>query len=226
MLPSPSVPPSPAGPRPTADEPSRAEPTRHGTAPDPREALTFDAIYRRWFHPVCEWIHAHGCREGDVDDLAQEVFLVVQRRLADFDGRNLAGWLYGISHRVVVGHRRRAWVRRWLNTKEEVDPDGMVATTTSPHDALEHRRRVEELGRILSRMSEKRRVAFVLFEVYGHSGQEIAETMAVPLKTMWSRLHQARADFVRIAAELDGGGSAEGSAPLKRMRLDGEGADQ
>ena len=37
-------------------------------------------------------------------------------------------------------------------------------------EALEQRRRVEELGRILDRMTEKRRVAFVLYEVYGHSG--------------------------------------------------------
>ena len=47
----------------------------------------------------------------------------------------------------------------------------------------------------------------------------IAEVMGVPLKTMWSRLHQARADFVRIVAEQ----APDGASPP--LRLDREGID-
>jgi RNA polymerase sigma-70 factor, ECF subfamily len=51
-------------------------------------------------------------------------------------------------------------------------------------------------------MSEKRRAAFILFEIEGYSGEEIARIHGIPLKTVWTRLHHARKDFLRIASDL------------------------
>jgi DNA-directed RNA polymerase specialized sigma24 family protein len=41
-------------------------------------------------------------------------------------------------------------------------------------------------------MSEAHRVAFVLFEVEGYTGEEIATLEGVPLNTIWTRLRRAR----------------------------------
>jgi len=47
-----------------------------------------------------------GASPADIEDLAQEVFLVVRRSLSGFDGRNVQGWLFRIAHRQVLRHRR------------------------------------------------------------------------------------------------------------------------
>ena len=59
--------------------------------------LDFDAIYERWFEDVSRWVRAMGGPDAEREDLVQDVFVVVHRRLPDFDGENLAGWLYQIG---------------------------------------------------------------------------------------------------------------------------------
>jgi len=72
----------------------------------------FRDIYERWFHDVVKWLYALGMPGSDTEDLAQEIFLVVRRKLDQFDGGNLAGWLYRIAQLTVRDHRRRS---RFLN---------------------------------------------------------------------------------------------------------------
>ena len=71
----------------------------------------------------------------------------------------------------------------------------------SPAAALARKERFYLMWRILSNMSVKQRVVFVLFEVEGYSGEEIAALEEVPLKTVWSRLASTGA---RRATDRDG----------------------
>ena len=73
-----------------------------------REAK-FRAIYDGWFDEVVKWLYALGVPNSDTEDLAQEIFVVVRRKLSRFDGGNLAGWLYRIAQLTARDHRRRAW---------------------------------------------------------------------------------------------------------------------
>ena len=66
---------------------------RRGSEP----TAEFRAVYDAWFDDVSRWIRALGGLEADRDDIVQEVFLVVRRRLKAFDGGNVAGWLYRIA---------------------------------------------------------------------------------------------------------------------------------
>ena len=68
-------------------------------------------IYERWFEDVVKWLYALGMPSSDTEDLAQEIFLVVRRKLNRFDGGNLAGWLYRIAQLTVRDHRRRTWFK-------------------------------------------------------------------------------------------------------------------
>ncbi len=166
-------------------------------APSPSEAVVrprFEEVYLSHFHDVCRWLHAMGCREADLEDLAQEVFLVVRRRLDDFDGRNLPGWLYAIAVRVASGHRRRAWVRRIFFRPREALAE-QPAEQASPADQLQHKEDRRLLDAVLAEMSPKRRTTFVLFEIEGYSGEEIARLEGVPEATVRTRLFHARKEF-------------------------------
>ena len=170
--------------------------------PQPDDAGNdFRTIYDAWFDEVSRWIRALGGLEADRDDIVQEVFLVVRRRLPAFDGGNLAGWLYRITRRQVRDFRRRAWVTQ-IFTKRRVDqPDVLPHAGTSPVAALERKEEQRILQTLLAKMQETRRAAFVLFEIEGLSGEEIASIQSVPLNTVWSRLHHARKEFFALAAK-------------------------
>jgi RNA polymerase sigma-70 factor (ECF subfamily) len=166
-----------------------------------REA-TFSRIYEAWFHEVTRWIRALGGPDADLEDLAQEVFVVVERKLDGFDGRNLPAWLYRIAARTVSVHRRRAWFRRIFLRPRDVGLDDLEHGALSPAELLERQEAHRIVYGLLARMSDKRRRAFALFEIEGYSGEEIAALEGIPLKTAWSRLGLARKDFLRLAEEL------------------------
>jgi RNA polymerase sigma-70 factor (ECF subfamily) len=167
---------------------------------------SFEVVYADWFHDVRSWIRALGGMDADQEDLAQEVFIVVRRKLCQFDGRNLRGWLYRITQRTVRDYRRAAWFRRLLSRRTSLSYDSAVLNLIEPGETppeqLERREAEATLNVALERMNTKHRAAFVLFELEGYSGKEIAELEGVKLATVWTRLHQARKVFVGIVKEL------------------------
>lgn len=164
-------------------------------------ATDFAALYDAWFPHVSRWLRALGVPDPDIEDVSQDVFLVVRRRLGDFDGHNVPGWLYRIAGRQARQHRRRRWVQNFFSRHHGVDLDELPWGGASAVALLETREKQRLLERLVDKLSEKRRVAFWLFEVEGYAGEEIAEVLDVPLNTVWTRLHHARKDFFVLLAE-------------------------
>jgi RNA polymerase sigma-70 factor, ECF subfamily len=163
----------------------------------PSRALTFHEVYRAYFDDVGRWIWALGGPSAERDDLVQDVFLIVHRRLHAFDGQNLGGWLYQITRHRVRDLRRLRWFRFFLTTARP--DDSRASPSDGPEDLLRGKETQEMLGRLLAKLPESQRAAFVLFEVEGYSGKEIARLQGVPLNTVWARIHQAR---TKLAATL------------------------
>jgi len=157
----------------------------------------FDDVYRDHFDDCCRWLRAMGAPEAELDDLAQETFLVVRRRLAEGPVANLRGWLYGIARNVLANHRRSSWWRNAFSRRgPAVDPP---APALGPAERLEERESARITTSLLDRLSPRHRAVLVLFEVEGYSGQEIAGLEGIPVKTVWTRLHHARKAFVNLA---------------------------
>jgi RNA polymerase sigma-70 factor (ECF subfamily) len=174
----------------------------HGATSEIQDGRSrFRVIYDDWFEDVSRWARALGGLEADQDDIVQEVFLVVRRRLDSFDGDNPAGWLYRITRRQVRDFRRRTWVKHIFNRHRSDDPDALPFMGTGPAAALEHKEKQRVLFGLLQKMGEARRSAFVLFEIEGLSGEEIARIQSVPVNTVWTRLHHARREFFALAAK-------------------------
>ena len=174
----------------TADLVAQAE------IPRPR-AADFDDIYRRFFDDVSRWVRALGAPEADRDDLVQDVFVIVHRRLPDFDGQNLGGWMYQIARHRVRDFRRLRWFRVLVGRGPF---ERNIATDAAgPEALLGNKEKAEILARLLSRLPEMQRAAFVLFEIDGYSGEEIADLQGVPINTVWARIHKARQ---KLAARL------------------------
>ena len=162
--------------------------------------LTFETVYHGYFRQVVGWMRAMNVPAGDMEDAAQEVFLVVRRKLSRFDGDNLAGWLFRIADLTARNYRRLAWFKHLFTRAPSEDPGEAWTMSNTPAVTLEQKEDQRALTRMLAGMSAKRRETLILFEVEGYSGQEIAALQGVPIKTVWTRLHHARKDLVEQVA--------------------------
>ena len=154
-------------------------------------ALEVRTIYREHARFVWLSLQRLGIHPSDLDDIAQDVFMIVHRRLDTFDRRaRISTWLFGICMRVAANYRRR---RRW--THEVLSggfEDERPATLAAADDILVRREQREMAERALNRLEVAKRATFVMFEIESLSCLEIAELMNVPVGTVYSRLHSAR----------------------------------
>lgn len=131
-----------------------------------------------------------GVPERDVADATQDVFVVVHRKLATFEGRSSAStWIYRIAFHVASQYRRRACNRHEILGEAET-----VNTTTFDHERQEL---VDNALRSLNQLDPEKRDVFVDFELRDEPMAAIAERLHVPLKTAFSRLYAARRDLLR-----------------------------
>jgi RNA polymerase sigma-70 factor (ECF subfamily) len=170
------------------------------------ERLSVTRVHERHGEFVWRTLHRMGVRPPHVEDVYQEVFLVVHRRLRTFTGQSaITTWLFEICFKVAAGYRRKAHFRR-----EELVPDwsameSLSSPEPSPERQLVTTRQAKQLERILDALPLEYRVVFVMFELEGLSSEEIAESLGAPLGTVYSRLYRARKRFARALARLGPG---------------------
>jgi RNA polymerase sigma-70 factor (ECF subfamily) len=165
-----------------------------------RESIDRVLDLRRLYEEQADFVRRTVIRLGgprtDVDDLVQDVFIVALRKGSTFEGRSAPRtWLYGIAIKVVGAARRRARIRELFGLRSAV-MDSVERRT--PEDLFERREASRTVYEVLDRIAEKKRTVFILFELEGLSGEEIALVVGCPLKTVWTRLHHARREFVGL----------------------------
>lgn len=168
--------------------------------------LTFRGIYERWFDHVTKWLYALGVPSSDTEDVAQEVFLVVRRRLSSFQQGSVAAWLYRITDLTARDQRRRAWFKNLFSRRRDMELAEMPHGGPTPELSYEHEESRRRFQKLIEAMSEKLRATFVLFEIEGYSGEEIAQIQNIPLGTVWTRLHNARNEFWKLVQREEKGG--------------------
>lgn len=151
----------------------------------------FEAVYDAYFDFVWRSVRRLGVPEAAIDDAVQDVFVVVYRRLADFERRStIKTWIFGIALRVVKTHRRTA-----ARKPTEPLPDVLPGKGRDPQQETERRQALDVLDQILDRMDEDKRAVFVMAELEQMTAPEIAEVTETKLNTVYSRLRAARRLF-------------------------------
>lgn len=162
-------------------------------ATDPKP--DFLAVYRTHAEHVVRTARAFGVPASEIDDVVQEIFVVVHRRLADFEGRSsMKTWVTGIVHRVASRHRDRIRAAA-ARHDSSADADEFPTTDEDASKALERKEAAATFLRLVEQIEDSRRDVFVLAELEGFSAQEIAAALDVNVNTVYSRLRLARDDF-------------------------------
>jgi RNA polymerase sigma-70 factor, ECF subfamily len=170
------------------------------------DRLTVTQIHERHGEFVWRTLYRMGVRPPNVEDVYQEVFLVVHRRLASFNGKcAITTWLYEICFRVATGYRRKAHFKREELVGDWSAMDAVSSPVPSPEGNLVTARRAKRLEQILDTLPLEYRVVFVMFEIEGMSTEHIAESLGAPAGTVYSRLYRARKHFARAVARLGAG---------------------
>jgi RNA polymerase sigma-70 factor (ECF subfamily) len=162
------------------------------------ERPSFSALYRAHVQQVSRWACRLAGPTIEAEDVVQEVFMIAHRQLPTFRGDSQAStWLFGITQNVVRHRRRKENVRRWLLaavSNAGSDAPAPPARPT-PVEELERREATATVYRALDGLGEKYRTVFILFELEGLTGPEIAGLLGLPAATLRVRLFRARALF-------------------------------
>jgi RNA polymerase sigma-70 factor, ECF subfamily len=149
------------------------------------------------FEVLWRFLRRLGIADGDTDDAAQEVVLVLARKLDHVEVGAERSFVLSTAFRVASGFRRAARRRR------EVE-DGELSDFESPElgpEALAEKQRLRVvLQRVLNELPLELRAVFVLYELEELTMAEIAATLELPPGTVASRLRRAREQFETLAS--------------------------
>jgi RNA polymerase sigma-70 factor (ECF subfamily) len=165
-------------------------------------AASFTRIYDEYADFVWRNVRRLGIPRSSAEDVVQEVFIVVQRRLPEFDGRAaMRSWIFGILVRA-VHHHRRTFQRKGAHcvSLEQDTPhaNAGVAPGLSPSEQAERAERVRLLETLLNQLDEDKRTVLILSELEQWKLREIAEYLGSNTNTVHSRLRAAKRAFENL----------------------------
>lgn len=199
-------------PVPGAAVPHAAAAEEIDTRPDEErvhDEVRLRRVYDEQFTFIWRYLRRMGLSEADADDAAQQVFVVLARRLETIEISKERAFLCGTAARVFSELRRARKRRREVADEAAAEP---IDRRLGP-DALADRERARALlDEVLQQMEDKLRAVFVLFELEELSTAEIAETLELPTGTVASRLRRARESFRAIVKRMRAGGQLPGAS--------------
>jgi RNA polymerase sigma-70 factor, ECF subfamily len=189
------------GGRGSADAPDATSPkkARSGAPPAP-SSLTADLLFRRHGKDVVRIVRrlvGPRTSQADVDDLVQQVFIAVHKDVSRFRGESqVTTWLYGIASRTVLMHFRSGRRRARAMEAFAEETRAMEEAVPSAEIGFAKKQELEHVWRALEKVRPKKRIVFILHEVEGLSGKEIAAALEINEATVWTRLFHARRELV------------------------------
>jgi RNA polymerase sigma-70 factor (ECF subfamily) len=145
-----------------------------------------------------------GVPDASVDDALQDVFVVVHRRLGEFEGRSsLRTWLFGIALGVARNYRRSSRRRAAEGPlAAEVDDDLPAPDSRGPEGRAQDAEAVRTLYTLLDQLDEDKRTVLVLADLEEMTAPEIAATLSLNLNTVYARIRAARLAFEQAVARF------------------------
>jgi RNA polymerase sigma-70 factor (ECF subfamily) len=165
--------------------------------------VLFREIYDNHFDFVWRNLRRLGVATAELEDRAQEVFIVALRRIDDYTEHSFGprAWLFQITLRVASDERRR---RR----RHPIDTDGgeraeRESIPPSQEGVMQQKEALATLERALSCLDLPKRAVLLMHEIEEMSAPEISVALSIPLNTVYSRLRNARIELdVAIRKEL------------------------
>lgn len=133
-------------------------------------------------------------------DATQDTFITAYRRLETYHGGNFRAWLLRVATNTCYDalryHKRRPATHLDDLVGEDYDDGPPIPDPiATPEETIQQIELSEAIQRCIQGLSDDQRVVLVMSDIEGYSYQEIADTVAVQLGTIKSRLSRARVNL-------------------------------
>lgn len=169
------------------------------------DTAALEVLMERYADRVYRLAHGITGNAADTEEVVQDVFLTVFRKIHTFEGRSALGsWIYRVTTNAALIKRRGRHPEREVSLDSPLPaflPDGHRAgdqayltadwSQTPEADLLSKETR-EILHRAIANLPDEYRVVVVLRDVQGLSNEEVAEVVGESVACVKSRLHRAR----------------------------------
>jgi RNA polymerase sigma-70 factor (ECF subfamily) len=171
-----------------------------GSALDGEKMSGFEELYRKHYRRVYSICLRMTGNVAEAEDLTQEVFIQLHRKLSSFRGESaFTTWLHRLTVNQVLMHFRKRSVKSELTTEDGEMPDSIDPDTINP-EAMPIIDRIS-LESAIAQLPPGYRTAFVLHDVEGYEHEEIARILGCSPGTSKSQLHKARLKLRRLIQE-------------------------
>jgi RNA polymerase sigma-70 factor, ECF subfamily len=157
----------------------------------------FDELYRKHYRRVYSICLRMTGNVAEAEDLTQEVFIQLHRKLGSFRGESaFTTWLHRLTVNQVLMHFRKRSVKSELTTDDGEIPDSIDPDTLNP-EAMPIVDRIS-IETAIAQLPPGYRTAFILHDVEGYEHEEIARILGCSPGTSKSQLHKARLKLRRL----------------------------
>jgi RNA polymerase sigma-70 factor, ECF subfamily len=151
----------------------------------------FEMLYQRHNRRVYSLCLRMTANTAEAEDLTQEVFIQLFRKLGSFRGESaFSTWLHRLTVNQVLMHFRKRGVQLEQTTEEGETPVQVVMGTENPN-AMPIVDRIA-IDRAIEQLPPGYRTIFILHDIEGHEHEEIAKMLGCSVGTSKSQLHKAR----------------------------------
>jgi len=167
------------------------------------DAEAFDVLFDRHYTAVYRLARAMLGDDGAAEDVLQETFLAAARAAGAYDGRGrFRPWLMRIARNRCLNRLESGRVRRATEPKAGIDPDTVASPRAGPAGRATARQRQEAVRAAIAGLPERQREAIGLYAFEQMTYREVAEVMQMPVNTVKTLIHRARANLARELESL------------------------
>ena len=172
----------------------------------------FRELLTRYERPVFSLVYRMVRDRALAEDLAQEAFIRAFGAIGSYDpGYKFSNWIFKIANNHTIDYLRKRKLDTisihgspHATTADEESRTALVLESggESPHDYVEHKELGLQIETAIGRLRPEYRTVILLRHVEGHSYDEIAEIMELPLGTVKTYLHRARNELKERLSEV------------------------
>lgn len=160
------------------------------------EATAFEKLVLRYQDRLFNaLVRTLGCAE-EAKDVVQDTFLLAFRKLNTFQRESaFFTWLFRIGFNTAISYKRKRRPELSVDTRHEETGEEPMDRGEGPSTNMEREEQIAKVRQALEMVNEQYRAILVLREMEGFCYESIAEILDLPVGTVRSRLHRARAEL-------------------------------
>ena len=156
------------------------------------DSEAFTQLVRTLQPKVFRWALTFARDADDADELTQETFVQIHRKLEQFRGdSSLEGWVYGITRSIAMQRNRKAKRRTLLSVASLPGIDSVY--NTDPGARVDRQRVADYIRRFFLELPPRQREVFDLVDLQGFDPVEVADLTGIKAATVRGNLFKARA---------------------------------